>query len=342
MTARKVSTARVAVDRIFRQLVRRTPSLVKFAARRTGDVRFRRGSARHAELVRNLAAAFPDGDVEAIATRFVHARYEMMIEQLELDYVPPAQLRAFVEQRVSWRDVQHLDDALDRPEPIVLYTPHYGHFAIACLALILRVAPKKSVSMFFNPPEKNPYAPRMRRLIENLGVPAQPLYNDRGGLLKAFRTLQKGGFIGLMPDVYDYDAGTIFVPFFGRFTHAMPGSAFLAQKYGATLVPIYCHRVTRGRYEIAVDPPLPLAQGSDLDANVWETTAAIHANMEQHLRAAPEEWMYWDAFIRRIYPGVTVPRDRGEWNDTLAALSRRFWRGSGLAEVVDDLQRLQP
>jgi KDO2-lipid IV(A) lauroyltransferase len=330
------------IDRGFRHLVRTSPSLVKFGARQTGAFLFRRGTARRRDLLLNLEAAFPGEDVEAIAKKVVRARYEMMIEQLELDYVPPAELRAFVEQRISWRGLEHFDAALDGPEAVILYTPHYGHFAIACLSLVLRAVPKKTVGMFFNPPEKNPYAPRMRRLIENLGLPAQALYNDRGGLLKAFRILQKGGVIGLMPDVYDYEAGTIFVPFFGRFTHAMPGSAFLAQKYNARLLPLYCHRVARGRYEIAFDAPLPLATGGDLEGNVWQTTAAIHANMEAHLRAAPEEWMYWDAFLRRIYPGVTVPRDRAEWDLTLAALSRRFWRGSGLAEIVGDLQKVQP
>lgn len=331
-----------AAAAIFRRLVLHTPSLVKFAAKGAGAYVYRRGTTIRRDLVRNFEAALPGIDTEALVKKYVRSRYEMLIEQLELDYLAPEAVRGFVEERVTWSGVEHLDDALGRPEPIVLYTPHFGHFAIAGLALTLRASQKKSVSVFFNPPEKNPYAQRMRNLIESLGVPAQPLYNDRAGLIKAFRTLKSGGFVALMPDVYDADAGTIFVPFFGRFSHAMPGSAFLAQKYNATLLPIYCYRTGTGRYEIRVDPPLPLASGGDLDANVWETTAAIHRNMEQHLRERPEDWMYWQTFIRRTYPGVAVPHDREEWSGALDAVRRRFWRGSGCAELVDELRALQP
>jgi lauroyl/myristoyl acyltransferase len=321
----------------FREVVRHSPGLAVSAAHRLGDWLYRRGSDRREDLLRNIAAAFPDADAEAVATRFARSRYELMIEQLQLDYLEPSKLRAFCESSVTWRNAEPLDAALAGEKPVIAFTPHYNHFAIATLSMILRAHGKKSVSMFFNPPEKNPYARRMRRLIDVLGVESQPLYNDRAGLLKAFRALHKGGCIGIMPDVFEQEPGTIFVPFLGRFAYAMTGTAFLALKYDATVIPLYCHRAGRGRFEIRVDEPLELRRGADLEESLWLTTAAIFENMETHLGEAPEHWMYLDRYLRRVYPGITVPSGAEEWSETLNTLSRRFWSKSPLGELVREL-----
>ena len=324
----------------FRRIVRHAPSLASFGARHCGEFLFRPGTVRHEQMGRNLRAAFPersDGEIESLIRATARSTTQYMIEQLELDYVPPAELPAFVRRSAVFSGLEHLEAALDSPRPVVVYTPHYNNFAMACLLLVLQAAPRKSVSIFFNPPEKNPYAPRMRRLIENLDCGAQALHNDRGGLMKAFRALHKGGLVGIMPDVFDYEAGTILVPFFGRFAFAMTGTAFLARKYEATLLPLYAHRLRTGRFEIRVEPPIEIVQTADLEHDTWHATAAIFRNMEEHLRRDPEHWMYWDTFLGRVYPNVPVPSDAAEWERSLATLSGKLWARSPLAELVQEL-----
>jgi KDO2-lipid IV(A) lauroyltransferase len=326
--------------RAFRGIVRHLPSLAAFGARRAGEFMFRRGTERHAQMTRNLRAAFPERSAQELETLIrasARSTTQYMIEQLQLDYTPPAELAAFARRSTTFAGLEHLEAALDSPKPVVVYTPHYSNFAMACLLLVLQASKKKSVSIFFNPPEKNPYAPRMRRLIENLDCDAQALHNDRGGLLKAFRALHKGGLIGIMPDVFDYEAGTILVPFFGRFAFAMTGTAFLARKYDATLLPLYAHRVRTGRFEVRFDAPIEIAHTNDLDADTWHTTAAVFRNMEEHLRRDPAHWMYWDTFLGRVYPNVTVPADAAEWEQSLRTLSRKLWAKSPLAGLIQEL-----
>ncbi len=326
----------------FKAIVRHAPSLAEFAARHCGDFLFRRGTARHEQMRRNLAAAFPGKDareIERLIRATVRSQYQYMIEQFELDYVPPAQLADFVRRKAAWKGVEHLEAALAGDKPVVVYAPHYGNFAITCLLLVLDSSPHKNVSIFFNPPEKNPYAPRMRRLIENLGCGAQALHNDRGGLMKAFRALHKGGLVGIMPDVFDYEAGTIFVPFFGRFAFAMTGTAFLARKYDATLLPLYAHRLGGGKFEIRIDAPVDVVKTDDLDHDVWHTTAAVFRNIEEQLRREPEHWMYWDTFLGRVYPNVTVPAGDAQWESSFDAMTRKLWARSPLAQFATELER---
>jgi lauroyl/myristoyl acyltransferase len=324
----------------FRTIVRRTPSVAAFAAAHCGEFLFRPGTVRHEQMRRNLVAAFPERtprQIDHLIRATAHSNYRYLIEQFQLDYLPPSELADFVRRNASFSGLEHLEAALASPKPVVAYTPHYGNFAMACLLLVLQSSPKKRVSIFFNPPEKNPYAPRMRRLIENLDCDAQALHNDRGGLLKAFRALHKGGLIGIMPDVFDYEAGTIFVPFFGRFAFAMTGTAFLARKYDATLLPLYANRAGNGRFEIRVDPPVEVVRTADLDHDVWATTAAVFRNIEEQLRREPEHWMYWDTFLGRVYPNVTVPADAEQWQASLGTMARKFWARSPLAQFVQEL-----
>jgi len=328
------------IGRAFRGIVRRTPSLAVFAAQRVGQFLFRPGTPRHERLRRNLTAAFPErseSEIATLITAIARTSYQYMIEQLELDYCPPAELESFVRRHATFSGLENLEAALNGPKPVVVFAPHYGNFAMACLLLVLQSAPKKSVSIFFNPPEKNPYAPRMRRLIENLDCGAQALHNDKGGLLKAFRALHKGGLIGIMPDVFDYEAGSILVPFFGRFAFAMTGTAFLARKYEATLLPLYAKRVSTGKFEIVIEPPVEIVRTDDLDHDVWHTTAAVFRNMEEHLRGDPAHWMYWETFLARVYPNVTVPSDPTAWESSLATLTRRLWARSPLAQFAQEL-----
>lgn len=334
------SWPRHVVSKAFRKLVEHAPGVATFMSRSYGQWYFRRGQARRQELARNLAMAFPERtpqEIDELCSTFAKARYEMLTDQLRLDSLPPKELADYIRRTVTVVGGEHLDAALERPEPVVAFGPHYGNFSIATLALILRSTPRKSVGLFFNPPEKNPYAPRMSRLISSLESGAQILFNDRGGLMKAFRTLHKGGLIGIMPDVYDYGVGTIMVPFFGRFTFAMTGTAFLSSKYNATLLPLYCVRKGTDQYELQVDAPLPLSRTGEMEEDVWNTTAAIFANMERHLRAAPEHWMYWDLFHRRVHPAVQVPRTREELDTALVTLSRKVWARSPVGEFLHEL-----
>jgi lauroyl/myristoyl acyltransferase len=327
-------------SRAFRGLVRNAPSMAVSAARRCGEFRYRPGTARHEQMRRGFRAAFPERpehELDALVRATARSTHEYMIEQYELDYLTPAELPGFVRRNARITGGEHLEAALASPKPVVVYTPHYGNFAMACLTLVLESSPRKNVSIFFNPPEKNPYAPRMRKLIEKLDCGAQALHNDRSGLLKAFRTLHKGGLIGMMPDVFEYEVGTIFVPFFQRFAFAMTGTAFLARKYDATLLPLYAQRTARGRFDIRFERPVDIVRTADLDHDVWHTTAAIFRNIEEQLRREPEHWMYWDTFLGRVYPNVTVPSDDTQWEDSLGSIARRFWARSPLAHFVQEL-----
>jgi len=114
----------------------------------------------------------------------------------------------------------------------------------------------KKVSLFYESPEKNPTTSIYKGLMERLGCDARVLYNDKTAVLKGLRVLKNGQVLGMMPDVFEYNLGLMYVPFFGRLTVAMGGTAFFALKTNARLIPGYSWRRKGQRFALKYGAPI--------------------------------------------------------------------------------------
>jgi lauroyl/myristoyl acyltransferase len=256
-----------------------------------------------ARLKQNLSLAFPhlsDAELRELVLKHRRATFQSEYDRRQLDVMPGAQLRDFCMKRVEIEGMEHLRAACESPEPVVLFTPHYGGFAIGTMRAAMDIAPHKQFSLFYDSPEKNPTTRIYKGLIERLDVGTRVLYNDRTAILAGTRALRKGGVLGIMPDVYEYNLGLMYVPFFGGLTLAMGGTAFFALKANACLLPAYCWPSGRGRFLLRYDAPIELSRAGNLGEDIYQTTVRIFANVQAQLTAAPEHWVYWDRFSERM------------------------------------------
>ncbi|HEY1404035.1 MAG TPA: hypothetical protein VGB05_07920, partial [Pyrinomonadaceae bacterium] len=160
-----------------------------------------------ARLKRNFSLAFPhlsDTELRELVIKHRRATFQSEYERKQLDMMPGAQLRDFCMKRIEIEGGEHLRAACESPEPVVLFTPHYGSFAIGTMRAAMDIAPHKQFSLFYDSPEKNPTTQIYKGLIERLETGARVLYNDRTAILAGTRALRKGGILGIMPDVYEY------------------------------------------------------------------------------------------------------------------------------------------
>src|SRR5215213_1581554 len=279
------------------------------------------------ELKRNFSLAFPhlsESEVRELILRFRRSTFQSEYERRQLDAMPAAQLRDFCMERVEIEGVDHFRAACEGPEPVVLFTPHYGSFAIGTMRAAMDIAPHKQFSIFYDSPEKNPTTHIYKGLIDRLDVGTKVLYNDRTAILAGARALKKGGVLGIMPDVYEYNLGLMYVPFFGGLTVAMGGTAFFALKAKARLLPAYCWRRKPGYFVVRYDAPIELSATGNLAEDIYHTTARIFANLEAQFTAAPEHWVYWDRFSSRMgYEfDVKLPRGNESWAEQFTRLRR--------------------
>lgn len=135
--------------------------------------------------------------------------------------------------------------------------------------------------------------PRLNRLVEEmrgcLGVPT--LYGD-SGVLKLARTVADGRAIGIVPDQDIEKVGGTFVDFFGRPAFTPTGPARLALATGAPLVVVFCLRVG-DRLQTVVNDPIYPDRKAPREAEIVRLTTAWCQQMEDHLRAHPEQWLWF-------------------------------------------------
>lgn len=285
------------------------------------------GALRSDSLSESLAIAFPGASTRELLRlerEFWRSKFRRWVEHRQLESLTPSALAHYARNHVTIEGEEHLREALESPEAVVVFTPHYGNFLLATLRIALEAQGRKQMYLFYNPPEKNPYTPTMNRLFERLASGAESVFNNRAGVLRVSKGLARGGVLGIMPDVYELEPGAVFVPFFGKFLICMAGTAFFTLRFSARLLPIYCQRVGPDRFALEVDPPIVVGRKSSSQDDLFDVTAAIARNMETHIRRAPEQWVYWENFRDRVARAVALPHDARGWRRELAGLRDRY------------------
>lgn len=285
-------------------------------------------NADETEILRqNFSLAFPhfsEREVRELIVRYRRATFQSEYERMQLNVMPATQLRDFCMKRVQIEGVEHFREACESPGPVVLFTPHYGSFAVGTMRAALDIAPYKQFSVFYDSPEKNPTTTIYKGLIDRLEAGTKILYNDRTAILGGTRALRKGDVLGIMPDVYEYNLGLMYVPFFGGLTVAMGGTAFFALKAKARLLPAYCWRQKPGHFVVRYDAPIELSSTGNLGEDIYHTTVRIFANLQQQFTAAPEHWIYWDRFSTRMSYDLEgkLPSGKESWAEQFTKLRR--------------------
>lgn len=271
-----------------------------------------------ARLRYNFALAFPamsETEREELIKRHWRAKFQSELERVKLNSMPREQLIEYCRTHVELEGERNFRAACESSRPVAFFTPHYGNFALACVHLTLEVGRYKTMSFFYDPPEVNPSTTMYKGLIDRLECNAKVIYNDKMAVLKGLRALKNGNALGIMPDVYEYSPGLLYVPFFGRLSIAMSGTAFFALKSDALLIPLYCYRRAGSRFTLKYGEPIELSRTGDFSRDLYLTTASIYANIQSQLTALPEHWVYWPSFDDRLgfAASVELPCDETSW-----------------------------
>jgi KDO2-lipid IV(A) lauroyltransferase len=300
------------------------------------------GDATAAQLETAFRRAFPDANRATLAAlRRDHraSLYQGGVLLAHLRQLDQAGLRAYARKHVHYLDVDAMRHVAAHDGPVVLITPHYGAYLPASLRLIADVGPRKRFNVFFDDPADNASTVDYEPIYRRFGGPATVLYNNRRAVVAALKALQRGEVLTMMPDVYDVAGNHVAVPFLGGLTHAMTGTAFFALRANALLVPVYCHYTHGQDCVLDVQRPIPLSDSPDPDQALYETTAAIFANMEAQLRRRPAPWIYWSELERRFPCATRVPCD-GDWAGQFRALLAELRPHSPLpAHMLEELAR---
>ncbi|HUZ62661.1 MAG TPA: lauroyl acyltransferase [Acetobacteraceae bacterium] len=193
---------------------------------------------------------------------------------------------------------EHLQALAARGGPAILFSGHIGNWE-----MLPRVVAAFGIAMssLYRPPDNRAVDAILRDLRRAaIGTDVRLFPKGAAGARAAFGHLARGGYLGLLIDQKLNDG--IAVEFFGRRAMTAPSLAALALRFRCPVIPGHILRLGPARFRLVVEPPLPLPDSGDRDADILALTRSVNATLERWIRARPEGWLW----LHRRWPRAGV------------------------------------
>jgi lauroyl/myristoyl acyltransferase len=232
----------------------------------------------------NLEAAFgnefsPDRRQEIVRESYEHFARTM----LDLFWSPRL-------NRENFRDYVEFDENVERSAAeiaphysCVIGTFHYSNFEWLGLATAWLGYPCDITTQEFKNPLLGQFFQELREQSGHTTVLRE------GAIIRLYKTLRKKGRVALLVDTtLPPHQPTVVIDCFGLQTIVTVAHAWLQERTGAPLIPIYCQPLPGGRYRVATLPTVRMPKG----ATHQEIAQACWDAFEPIVRANPAPWMW--------------------------------------------------
>jgi len=194
-----------------------------------------------------------------------------------------------------------LIEALARKKGIVLISAHLGNYEMAwqfvpcCFGQSITGVAKKL---------RNVHIDRLFHSIRTRF--GNRIIYKKGALPEMMQTLRQGEIVAILMDISRRFEGEK-VNFFGHWATATPAAALLALRCKSPIIPAFCHRDTKGRLIVQIEPPVEIQRTKDLRVDLKINTQLITDRVERAIRNYPEQWNWMLKRWKEFYPGLYPP-----------------------------------
>jgi KDO2-lipid IV(A) lauroyltransferase len=244
-------------------------------------------SPRHRRIVRdNLRTAFgrekSELELRVIARRFYRNFAIGLVEFLRLPAMTPQEI--IDANRLQGQ--HYIDEALERGGGVMLITGHFGNWET--MGARLAVAGYRPLNVIARNQRDQEVTELLTALRRHGGLRVIP---RDGAIRECIRRMRANEVLAML---IDQNAGArgVFVDFFGKLASTVAGPAVLAQRTGATVMPIFCVRQADGTQVGEIGPPIVVQRTGDTEADVIANTALFTKVVEQAVRRHPDHW-FW-------------------------------------------------
>lgn len=235
------------------------------------------------ELERNLSIALPDlpaPDIRLLAWRNFRNHSKAYADLMRL---PVARVED-LSQLLHVRGTEHLEAARARGRGVLVVSAHMGSWEVAAAIWSATMAP---VSLFAEELEPEELYDWYRRTRARLGISVLPL--TRTGLRQVLLALDQEEMVVTAIDRDVLGTGIV-IDFFGRPARIPDGPAAIALRRGTPLLPVGVRRLPDDTFEAVGHPPIYATSTGDRAADVRRVTAELLGQLEELIRAHPEQW----------------------------------------------------
>jgi KDO2-lipid IV(A) lauroyltransferase len=262
-----------------------------------GALGYRPFGIRRAVVERQLRAAFPDFDEEAVS-RIARASYESLgrtsIETALLPARSREQVIAMFSRVEGWDVVER---AMAQGKGILFVTGHLGNWELAGSLVAARGVPLEAVARRMQNPLFDRYLTETRQRI------GMAVVHDADAVRRVPRAVREQHAVAFLVDQGAVGLASTWVPFFGRLAKTPRGPAVFALRLGAPVIFGAALRQPDGRYMIGFEEVRTEPTG-DREADVDRIVAAYTATLERWVRRAPEQYFWHHRRWKHQRPGT--------------------------------------
>lgn len=195
--------------------------------------------------IRRLRAAGEGAKLGA----YYHWYLQKLLVANAIKGIDAAGARAFIKaaDRTDYAAAQAL---IDSPTGALVAIPHHAHYILTMTALAMRIGRHRKVKVFYASPKQNKgnaiFDQLHALLFSDPAAGVEVIHNTRQGLAQALKGLKAGEIVFIMPDAFTDVSATMMVPFCGALMDVMLGTATLARKTGAWILPVVSRSVGYG------------------------------------------------------------------------------------------------
>jgi KDO2-lipid IV(A) lauroyltransferase len=180
---------------------------------------------------------------------------------------------------------EHLEAACAKNNGVIIVTAHIGAFELIGSYLGLKGYRPHGVGTALKDE-------RLNELLVNYRTSRGIIAIERGKeTFRMLKTLKKGGMVAILSD-QDTRVKSRFINFMGRPAATPIGGTLLAQKTGASVVPIYIHLQPDLTQKISIYPEVALVGTGNEEEDLIENTQRISDTTEKAILENPAQWVW--------------------------------------------------
>ena len=262
---------------------------------RLGALGYRPLGIRKRVVERQIAAAFPELDHEAVVN-LARDSYKHLgrtfIETALLDSIGKDGLQQLVESVEGWEEVE---EVMAKGKGAVMVTGHIGNWELAGGYVAARGIPLDAIVRGMANPLFDAYINHTR---EELGM---TIVHDSEAVRRTPRSLRAGRAVAFVADQGAKGLASTFVPFFGRPAKTPRGAAVFALRFEVPVLFVVALRKPNGRYRLIVER-LEAKRTGDMDSDVDAIVARFTERLEHWVRVVPAQYFWQHRRWRRQPP----------------------------------------
>ncbi|MGB2551845.1 lipid A biosynthesis lauroyl acyltransferase [Campylobacter sp. MOP51] len=188
--------------------------------------------------------------------------------------------------KVSFKNVEIFENALNANRPIIVQTAHYGEWELFALAMAAKFGKAAVVGRELD-------SPAMQKILAKNRTQFDILMIDKtGGAKQIIKSIKERRPVGILVDQNTAKSDGIEVNFFGKKVLHTPAASILAQKTGAIIIPAFIRTQDKNKSEICFFKPIDVKEFDKEEAVLKATQAQADAT-EKFIREKPDEYFWF-------------------------------------------------